>query len=128
MASVINQINVGGIEYAIAHSASAKCNTSGSTVAKVANIITDEDTTNTSFTLVAGVAVIVIFENTNTASNATLNINGTGAYAMKFQTSTAIPANYIKGGPAYLFMWDGTNWILVSNRPAVEFNIWGSSD
>ena len=90
MASVINQIKIDNVEYAIASTAYATCSTAAGTVAKVASIVADGDSTNTSFTLVQGVTVHVKFTNSNTASNPTLNINGTGAKAIMRYGTTAV--------------------------------------
>lgn len=128
MASVINQINVGGVEYAIAHSAAAVCGTAAATAAKTATILTDNDTDNADFSLVAGVTILVLFTYDFTASNATLNVNGTGAYPLVLinytdADSIPVPPGYfIKGVPYFLF-FNGAAWLPVVN-PAVEFNTW----
>jgi hypothetical protein len=90
MASVINQIKVGSVEYAIAASAYAECTTAAATVTKVANIVTDDDTTNTAFTLIKGTTIHVKFTNSNTAEKPTLNVNGTGAKAIMRYGTTAV--------------------------------------
>lgn len=90
MASVINQINVNDVNYAIAASAYAECSTAAATVEKVASIITADDDSNVDFTLIKGVSVKVKFTNSNTASSPTLNINGTGAKAIKRYGTTAV--------------------------------------
>jgi hypothetical protein len=118
MASVINQIKLGSIEYAIAASAYAECSTAAATAAKAATICTDSDTTNTAFTLIKGVSVIVKFTNTNTASSPTLNINSSGAKAI-FYNGVAIPASFLKGTRLYQFLYDGTYWQLVTERSNV---------
>jgi hypothetical protein len=112
MASVINQIKLGTVEYAIAHSAYAECSTTAGTAAKAATICTDSDTTNTAFTLIKGVSVQVKFTITNTAANPTLNINSTGAKAIYYK-GAAITAGYLKANYVYTFVFDGTNWNLV---------------
>jgi hypothetical protein len=115
MASVINQIKIGNIEYAIAASAYAECATAAGTAAKTANISTDNDTTNNAFTLVKGVSVQVKFTTTNTATNPTLNINSTGAKAIYYE-GKAIPASYLKGSYVYTFVYNGTQWDLVGQN------------
>jgi hypothetical protein len=114
MASVINQIKIGDIEYAIAASAYAECSTAADAAAKVATICTDEDTTNTEFALVKGVSVKVKFTVTNTASSPTLNINGTGAKAIMYRGS-AISAGYLAANRVYEFVYDGTDWELIGD-------------
>ena len=115
MASVINQIKLGSVEYAIAASAYAECSTAAGTAAKTATICTDSDTSNTAFTLIKGVSVIVKFNNTNTAESPTLNINSSGAKAI-FYNGTSIPKNYIKGTKLYQFVYDGSYWQLVADK------------
>ena len=112
MASVINQIKLGSVEYALAASAYAECSTAAATAAKVATICTDGDTSNTAFTLIKGVSVQVKFTATNTASKPTLNVNGTGAKAV-FYAGTNIPSDYLKANYVYTFVFDGTNWNAV---------------
>lgn len=114
MASVINQIKVGNVEYAIAHSAYAECSTAAGTQAKAATICADSDTTNTAFTLIKGVSVTVKFTITNTAASPTLNINSTGAKAI-YYNGAAITAGYLKAGKTYQFVYDGSYWQLVGD-------------
>jgi hypothetical protein len=114
MASVINQIKVGTVEYAIAASAYAECSTAGGTAAKTATICTDDDTTNTAFTLIKGVSVQVKFKANNTAANPTLNINSTGAKAIYYK-GVAVTASYLKANYVYTFVYNGTQWDLVGN-------------
>lgn len=118
MASVINQIKVGNIEYAIAASAYAECSTAAATAAKVATICTDSDTTNTAFTLVKGVAVNVKFTNTNSATNPTLNINNTGAKAITSKTSGAT-SPILKANHIYTVVYDGTHWVITNTKEEV---------
>lgn len=128
MASVINQINVGGVEYALAHSAVAVCSDSAATVAKTATMLTDLDETNTAFTLIAGVTILVIFQNGHEATNGTLNVNGTGAYPLSIVNYTdaddiVVPPGYFKKGVPYFLFFNGAVW-LPAFGPAVEFNTW----
>ena len=120
MASVINQLNIDSVEYAIAASAYAECDTGSSTSDKVATICTDGDTTNKAFTLIKGVSVQVKFKNTNTAALPTLNINSTGTKSIYYQGG-AIPAGYIKANSVYTFVYTGSQWELVGEvRPEVS--------
>lgn len=113
MASIINQIALGGVEYGIAASAYAECTTAAATTAKVATICTDADTTNTAFTLIKGVSVNVKFTNTNTASSPTLKINSTDAKAIKYRGAD-IPTGTLISGRVYTFTYDGTVWQLMN--------------
>lgn len=114
MASVINQIKLGNIEYAIAASAYAECSTAAGTAAKVATICTDSDTTNTAFTLIKGVSVNVKFTYANTAASPTLNINNTEAKSIRYNNA-ALAAGLLKANQVYTFAYDGTYWNLVSS-------------
>lgn len=110
MASVINQLKLGNIEYAIAASAYAECSTAAGTAAKVATINTDGDTANNAFTLIKGVSVQVKFTNTNTVSKPTLNINSTGAKDIYYKGAAF---NELKANCIYTFVYNGTQWDLV---------------
>lgn len=121
MASVINKINTGSTEYAIASTAYATCGTAAATAAKVAYIL--GTTATTGFTLTTGVTVYVKFTNTNTAANPTLNINSCGAKAMQ-RNGVAIAAGELQANCIYAFLYDGTNWQLVNSGPAVVIYTW----
>lgn len=125
MASVINKINTGSTEYAIASTAYATSSTAASTAAKVAYILGTSATSG--FTLTTGVTVYVKFTNTNTAANPTLNINSCGAKAMK-RNGAAITSGELQANCVYAFLYDGTYWQLVNGGPAVVINTWGDSD
>lgn len=90
----------------------ATCADAGAT--KTATI--SPETTN--FTLNVGTTVNVQFSNTNTGAvgELTLNINETGAKNIKYinnNTIASIPsAGYILGGRTYLFVYDGTYWVI----------------
>ena len=128
MASVINQIKLGSIEYAIAASAYAECSTAAGTAAKVATICTDSDTTNTAFTLIKGVSINVKFTVANTASSPTLNVNSTGAKAI-YYNGAAVGADVLKANKVYQFVYNGTQWDLVGNHNfAAQIITWEESD
>jgi hypothetical protein len=131
MANVINKINVGSTEYAIASTAYATCSTAAATATKKAYIL--NDTTATSgFTLTTGVTVYVEFTYANTAANPKLQINKsstdntTDAKAIT-RNGSAIQAGDLQSGCIYAFTYDGTNWELCGS-PAVAFKIWGAND
>lgn len=84
------------------------CSTGASTVAKEASL--------TGFTLVEGARVAIKFSATNSASNPTLNVNGTGAKAIKYRgTSAVTSSNWYRwqAGDIIDFIYDGTNWLMV---------------
>lgn len=86
------------------------CSTAGATVAKTVTI--------TNFALVTGVKVTVKFSNANTATNPTLNVNSTGAKAL-YDGTTNINATLIKAGKIYDFVYDGTNYVLISGSGSI---------
>lgn len=78
------------------------CSTAAATAAKVVNGVTG-------FSLYTGVNVSVKFAITNTASNPTLNINGTGAKPIYYRGSV-ISAGYLAANRTYIFCYNGTQW------------------
>ena len=86
------------------------CTVAAATAAKTASI------TSGTFTLEAGAHVIVKFSNANTASNPTLNINGTGAKNI-FHNGARITTDTNKAllAGAVEFVYDGTQWQLLGN-------------
>lgn len=104
---VISKIQPAEEAYAIASSAYGYCETAGATVAKVVDM--------TGFSLVEGVTVHIKFKNANSASNPTLNVNGTGAIPiMQYGTTAAGNSAATTGwqaGAIVMFTYDGTNWV-----------------
>ena len=73
-------------------------------------------TVDNSFALATGVTVSVKFTNTNSASNPTLNVNGTGAKAIKRYGTTApgtAASTSWNAGSAVTFVYDGTYWQMI---------------
>lgn len=87
-----------------------RCTTAGGTAAKTATLST--------FKLQTGSTLYIGFDSTNTASNITLNVNGTGAkpiYARGYQVgSTNLGADTIRTGYVYLMVYDGTNYVIAT--------------
>ena len=83
------------------------CSTGASTAAKTVTI--------DGFKLVEGAMVIIKFENANSASNPTLNVNGTGAYPMYRYGTTVISTGTTStgwiAGAVQVFVYDGASWI-----------------
>jgi len=101
--------NVGGTVYY------GTSSTAAGTAAKVANV-----STNIPTTLTAGLMVCVTFSATNTAASPTLNVNSTGAKAIKYVNNGVLgnlKANgqVVKDVPL-LFIYDGTNWVLTGEN------------
>ena len=85
------------------------CTTAGSTVAKTVTVspaITE---------ITTGLAILVKFENSNTSTNPTLNVNSLGAKSlMRYGTTapgTSANASW-NSGAIVTIIYDGTNWIL----------------
>ena len=81
------------------HGDYASCSTAAATVAKTATV--------SGFVLAVGNKVTLKFTNTNTATNPTLNINGTGAYPIIYMDFNMPTASLIAGG-IYEFVWTGS--------------------
>lgn len=90
------------------------CATSASTAAKTVSC--------TGFLLSTGAEIAVKFNNTNTASSPTLNVNGTGAKPIYYRGS-AIAAGYIAANRTYTFRYNGTQWDFVGDIN-VDTNTW----
>ena len=82
------------------------CSTAAATQAKIVNC--------SGFALITGSEITVKFTVTNTASNPTLNVNGTGNKAIKYRGSN-ITAGYLAANRTYTFRYDGTNYDLVGD-------------
>lgn len=81
------------------------CSTAAGTAAKTVTI--------TGFKLVTGASVKIKFDNTNTASSPTLNVNSTGAKSILYRGNAPVSlTNY----HIYEFVYDGTYWRLVSGE------------
>lgn len=119
MASVINNIKSNSVVYNIASTAYATCATSASTAAKVAYI--SGETASSGFTLITGTTVHVKFIYANTASNPTLNINGTGAKSIKCLWSHSFSGsfnyNYWEAEEVVTLTYDGTYWQINKSMP-----------
>ena len=111
--ALINKINVADTTYDIGGSLLyGVCETAKATVAKTVTV-------NGNFTLETGATVAVKFTNTNSASSPTLNVNGTGAKAIKrYGTTAAGTAAYSswQAGQVVIFVYDGTQWQRTFNE------------
>ena len=101
--------NTGGIFY-------GTCSTSGDAIAKIV-----ECSAFTSTDLIEGAIILVHFENTNNGAvtDLTMNVNNTGAKAIKYinnGTLINIPsAGHLKADTSYFFVYDGTHWVAMYN-------------
>lgn len=111
--ALINKINVGDTVYDLGASLLyGVCETAKATAAKTVTVTGN-------FTLETGVTIAVKFTNTNTASSPTLNVNGTGAKAIKrYGTTAAGTAAYSswQAGQVVIFVYDGTQWQRTFNE------------
>lgn len=90
--------------------------TAGSTAAKVVTSLDADGLASfSSEDLVVGAAIIVKFDNQNTVGSVTLNVNNTGAKSVKVLRAgvgTDAGKLYTWGKGPYMFIYDGTNWIM----------------
>lgn len=82
------------------------CSTAAATAAKVVSC--------TGFFLTTGARISVRFTVTNTAASPTLNVNSTGAKAIRYRNA-AITAGYLATNRTYDFVYDGTYYQLVGD-------------
>ena len=82
------------------------CSTAAETAAKAVNC--------TGFVLATGARIAVRFTVTNTAANPTLNVNATGAKAIRYRNA-AIAAGYLAANRTYDFIYDGTYFQLIGD-------------
>lgn len=85
------------------------CSTAADTVAKVVTVSSDQN-----FVLTTGCVVYVKFTNTNSASNITLDVNGSGAKSITYAGDTVVTGSsgVYTGTANYTnqYMYDGTYW------------------
>ena len=87
------------------------CSTEAATAAKVITV-----SGNTPWALTAGSRITIKFSNTNTASNPTFNVNGTGAKSVWYNTAVITSSNLGLGGTANIpmdFVYDGTQYVFI---------------
>lgn len=86
------------------------CDTAAATAAKAITVSSDQN-----FALKKGVVISVLFTNTNTANNPTLEVNSTGAKSVVYNTATITTSNLNRAGYASRYcnyVYDGTNWVF----------------
>jgi len=99
---------VGGTYY-------ATCSTAAATAAKEATVSSDQG----EFVLKKGIIIIVRFTNENTATNATLNINNTGAknvYQLANGGTTLLKSNTINAEDRITLVYDGNYYYIISTQ------------
>ena len=125
MANTLTKLNILGTDTYIASTAYATCATEAAKPAKVANI---QDSSSNVFKLDTGVSIHVKFTNTNTVDNPTLNVNGTGAKAIKKYGTTAVGKTVYtswQAGAVVTLTYDGTNWIMNDHKNETTGDITG---
>lgn len=90
----------------------ATCSTAAATAAKVATV-----SGNSNWQLQVGSIVVIKFTNTSTASSCTLNVNSTGAKSIYYRGS-AITAGIIAAGDTATFIYNGSQYVLISSDSA----------
>lgn len=66
------------------------------------------------FVLYTGACISVRFNNANTSTAATMNVNGTGAKPIRaLMNDTAAPVGLWKAGEVVTLVYGGTNWLVV---------------
>lgn len=87
------------------------CSTAAATAAKVITI-----SGNSNWELAAGSTIVVKFSATNTASNPTFNVNGTGAKSIWYNTALITTSNLGYAGTVNRpmeFVYDGTQYVFL---------------
>ena len=87
------------------------CSTAAATAAKEITLVG-----NTGWQLKAGSIIAVKFSATNTASNPTLNVNGTGAKSVWYSAALITTGNLSCAGHAnrpIIYMYDGTQYVFL---------------
>lgn len=94
------------------------CSSVGSTNSKVVTLDVEDD----NFSLYVGAMISVRFDNANIASSPTLNVNGTGAVAVKDYGTTNIDTSSEawSDGEVVTFVYDGSYWQRVGSKKKVS--------
>lgn len=80
-----------------------------------ASATTEKAVTLSGFVLYTGATIQVSFNNANTATAPTLNVNSTGAKAIYFADGIAVDSTHpfiVQAGEKQIFIYDGTNWVI----------------
>ena len=78
-----------------------QCSTAAGTTAKTVTV--------NNFTLVEGATIMVLFNNTNTASNPTLNVSNTGAHPIQWRKAGVSPS-WLAANRLYALTYTGSAW------------------
>lgn len=106
--SYIGNVSVGGSTHLVGSTLYGTCTTAANTTAKVVTCANFDQ-------LLTGVTIHVKFTYSNTASNPTLNVNGTGAKSIccygDVKVGTTIQTSW-NVGAVISFTYDGSNWVM----------------
>lgn len=83
------------------------CSTAAGTVAKTVTL--------SGFSLYTGATVSVLFSYANTVANPTLNVNGTGAKAIRVNNAAITAAYYWAANNTVTFVYNGTYWVMADS-------------
>ena len=118
MADITYKINNKGSDYYLASSTYCVCSTAASTAAKVAYLQNSSSNTFNGGTVPTGITIYVKFTYSNTASNPTLNVNGSGAKTIVIYGTTKAGSSVKtswRAGAIVAFTFDGTYWVMNTN-------------
>lgn len=121
VSGLIQKINPGNnTKYSIASTAYGYCDTAEATAAKTCEM--------TGFELLEGTTIHIKFKYANTASNPTLNVNGTGAKSIIQYGTTNLTSEWYAGAVLSL-TYDGTSWVCNQglNSCSVTLYHWSST-
>lgn len=91
------------------------CSTAANVAAKTVTL--------TGFSLVTGARILVKFTNSNTASNPTLNVNGTGAKSIYLRVNVSAETSVVtswEAGDTIEFVYDGSYWRKVNHTTNIS--------
>ena len=117
MADIIYKINNNELEYNLASSAYFTCLTEANNSTKIANLQGNSSNTFNGGIVPTGIIIRVKFTYSNTASNPTLNVNGSGAKSIKQYGATSVgitEATSWRAGSVITLMYDGSNWVIIT--------------
>lgn len=104
----LTEATIGGSDYKLAGALYGTCATGAATAAKVVTLAAFDS-------LETGVTIQVKFTYSNTASNATLNVNSTGAKNLCCYGTTRVGTTTKtswEAGAVVSFTYDGTSWVM----------------
>lgn len=115
--SYVGKVTAGGATHLVGSTLYGTCNTGAATAAKIVTCANFDK-------LIEGVTIHVRFENANSATSPTMNVNSTGAKPIKGggtvrnrsdSSTQGTGPTWIDngmGGQVFSFTYDGTNWVM----------------